>query len=360
MIKKHIFLPKKSAHFKEMLNKNNREILRDLMVQVLTNADGVDALKFRANHENCLAIIDELEERNYIERKDNKYNIKLLALAEFKNEDQPAESILNNCSIIFSELRKMYKQSPGVTFRLYQLSRTIKLPNDQVRKALVYLIQAPIWSSYTSDLLNEPVIWLSPSESILKYNTFDEVISQLRQWSSATYTRSKNYSSTKKLDNKMKESELEILASYIKPSEVWANIEKDYDITKRMFGKKIHFVNDNYKRKIIFRDIEHAFVLANLGFSKPAVILTGSIIEELLNLYLQYKKIKPKGDTFNSYIKACEFHGLLKFAIHRLTDSIRSFRNLVHLSNENSRNDTISKATAKAAFSSIFIIVNDF
>jgi hypothetical protein len=34
-----------------------------------------------------------------------------------------------------------------------------------------------------------------------------------------------------------------------------------------MFGKKINFVEDTFKRKIIFRDVEHAYVLASLGFS---------------------------------------------------------------------------------------------
>lgn len=159
---------------------------------------------------------------------------------------------------------------------------------------------------------------------------------------------------------KMKISEPEKPPASPKSKEIWNDIEKDYDITKRMFGKRINFVGDKFKRQILFRDVEHAYVLANLGFSKPAVILTGSVIEELLSVYLQHKKIRPKGNTFNSYIQACETHGLLKGAIHRLTDSIRHFRNLVHLSNEKSKRETISKATAKAAVSSIFTIVNDF
>lgn len=142
--------------------------------------------------------------------------------------------------------------------------------------------------------------------------------------------------------------------------QIWDDIKKDYDITKRIFGKNINFVEHTFKRKIIFRDVEHAYVLANLGFSKPAVILAGSVIEELLRIYLESKKITPKGNTFDSYIKACDENGLIKSAIHRLTDSVRHFRNLVHLSKENSKRETISKATAKAAVSSIFTIANDF
>lgn len=347
------------ALFGEMLKEINKILLRELMLQILSNPDGVDALKFRADHEDCLADIDELEKSIYIEKKNNKYEIKLLALSEFKAEDRWAGSMLYNCSNIFSELRKMYKQSPGETFRLGQLVEAVALPPIEVRKALIYLTQAPIWGTYTPDLLNESVVWISPNENILKYKTLDDVISKLRQWASTYPSHSKNWLELKEKE-KVKSPELEKPSASHNSRNVWNDIEKDYEITKRMFGKKIHFVSDKFKRQILFRDIEHAYVLANLGFSKPAVILTGSVIEELLSLYLQHKKIKHKGNTFNSYIQACETHGLLKGAIHRLTDSIRYFRNLVHLSNEKSKRETISKATAKAAVSSIFTIVNNF
>lgn len=160
-------------------------------------------------------------------------------------------------------------------------------------------------------------------------------------------------------NNKINFESKEILMK-LGPQQVWDDIEKDYDITKRIFGKKINFIEDQFKKKIIFRDVEHAYVLANLGFLKPAVVLAGSVIEELLRIYLEHKKIAPKGKTFDSYIKACDENGLLKSAIHRLTDSVRHFRNIVHLSKENSKRETISKATAKGAVSSIFTVANDF
>jgi len=142
--------------------------------------------------------------------------------------------------------------------------------------------------------------------------------------------------------------------------QIWDEIEKDFDISKRAFGKKIDFITDVFKRKIIFRDIGHAYVLANLGYSKPAVILAGSVIEELLRLYLFAKKIKPENKTFDSYIQTCEQNGLLKSGISRLTDSVRHFRNVVHLQKEKNSKITISKATAKGAVTSIFTVANDF
>jgi hypothetical protein len=142
--------------------------------------------------------------------------------------------------------------------------------------------------------------------------------------------------------------------------ENWKKIKSEYECSKRELAKKIKFVTDAFKRKIILRDVEHAFVLASHGFAKPAVILAGGVIEELLKEYLRYKKVKPKGDRFTDYIKACENNRLLKRGVLHLSDAIRDFRNLVHISNEESKRQTISMATAKGAVSSIFSIANDF
>jgi len=143
-------------------------------------------------------------------------------------------------------------------------------------------------------------------------------------------------------------------------SNAWVEIKKDFAITKYAFGRRINFVKDKFKREIIFRDIEHAYFFAQNGFNKPAVILAGGVMEELLRFYLIYKKINPLRNSFEEYIKSCETKGLLKKGISRLSDSLRNFRNIVHLEKEESSRYTISKATAKGAISAIFTISNDF
>ena len=140
----------------------------------------------------------------------------------------------------------------------------------------------------------------------------------------------------------------------------WKAIESEFGITKKSFGIKIKFIVDPFKRIIIFRDVEQAFVLASLGFSKPSVILAGSVIEELLRLYLECKNISPISNNFDGYIRTCEQHGLLKDSVSRLSHSVRQFRNLVHLSAEENKKHTLSKATAIGAVSSIFTIASDF
>ena len=67
-------------------------------------------------------------------------------------------------------------------------------------------------------------------------------------------------------DKKIKQKDNIMATSNLSVDGIWDHIEKDFDISKRAFGKKFNFVTDQFKRKIIFRDIEHAYILANHGF----------------------------------------------------------------------------------------------
>lgn len=183
-----------------------------------------------------------------------------------------------------------------------------------------------------------------------------------RQLDTTTYTLIQlcHGNDAKSAEIKQKNNRAKIMITTETSKKIWEDIKSEYDISKMKFGKKINFVTDPFKRKIIFRDVEHAFVLASQGFSKPAVILAGGVIEELLKQYLEHKEICPKSNRFVDYIKTCEDKELLKRGVSRLSDSIRDFRNLVHLSKEETKQHTISKATAKGAVSSIFTIADDF
>ena len=152
---------------------------------------------------------------------------------------------------------------------------------------------------------------------------------------------------------------LDAATDVVNVTDVWHMIENDYGVSKKTFGKRINFVKDPFKRKVILRDIEQAYALARYGFNKPAVVLAGGVIEEILRLCLERKNIAPGRDDLNSYIEACFKEKLLKGATQRSADSVRQFRNIVHLKEESSPRHTISKATAKGAVASIFTIVND-
>ncbi|GAJ22819.1 unnamed protein product, partial [marine sediment metagenome] len=109
-------------------------------------------------------------------------------------------------------------------------------------------------------------------------------------------------------------------AEQFSASNAWAKIEKDFEVSKRAFGLKIHFVKDRFKKDIIFRDIAQAYFFEQNSFNKPAVILAGGVIEELLRLYLKHKKISPSGKSFNEYIISCDNNSLFKNGISKLSD----------------------------------------
>lgn len=154
--------------------------------------------------------------------------------------------------------------------------------------------------------------------------------------------------------------QLNSVNSIIKIPNIWDEIYSEYGISKRVFGKKINFIQDKHKRKIIFRDVQDAYVLLKNSYPKPSIILAGGVIEELLRLYLLHKGHTPAQNTFDEYIKICEDKKLLKRAISRLSDSIRYFRNYVHLEKEIDTKTSLNKSAASGVVSSIFTIVNDF
>jgi hypothetical protein len=139
----------------------------------------------------------------------------------------------------------------------------------------------------------------------------------------------------------------------------WLGIRSEYGISGPTFGKRISFVKNEFKRSVIFRDVEHAYLLANHGFHKSAVILAGGVIEELLRLYLESRGVPPQSNNLDSYIKTCETSGFIKGANPKLADAVRQFRNIVHLEKEVSSKHTISQAAAKGAVASIFTITSE-
>ena len=143
-------------------------------------------------------------------------------------------------------------------------------------------------------------------------------------------------------------------------NDIWNSIAREYEIDYTLFLEKIYFINSNYIKDIIMRDIGHSFILAKMGLSKPAVILAGGVIEVLLETYLDHHGKKGSSSSFNEYIETCEDEGFLKSAIGHLSHYVRHFRNYVHLPKEKSERHKISKATAIGAVSSIFTIINDF
>jgi hypothetical protein len=340
------------------LSNQDKKLLNDIFSASLKSPKGLNAARFRADNEQFITELDQLESLGYLQRRDDLYSITLLAFAYLAKDNPDARKIAKNCGLIFDLLKGHYRDNLRGKIEVPNIVRNTGISLDDVILALGVIIQAPILGGHTSDLTQEHS-YIIPSERILKYKAFEDILKEREEWDKHKSKQNHEY---KKLPHVRPDYPLEQEASLSATSSAatWKAIESEFGITKKAFGRSINFVSDRFRRNIIFRDVEHSFVLASLGFSKPAVILAGGVIEELLRQYLKHKNIEPIKNDFDGYIQTCEKEGLLKKGISLLSDSARHFRNIVHLSKEETKRHTISKPAAKGAVSSIFTIANDF
>ncbi|TET43379.1 MAG: hypothetical protein E3J60_00440 [Dehalococcoidia bacterium] len=336
------------------LSDQDKKLLNDIFSASLKSPKGINLARFRADNEQFIPELDKLEILGYLQRRNDLYSINTLALAYLAKENTDAQSIVQKCGFVFALLKSDYRDNLGKAISFSDIARKTGLSVDDVRVAFSFIIQIPILEGYS---IKEELI--APSEGILKYKSFEDILKEQEEWDKRRYKQPPKSRELLHIRPEYPVEQKTLLSATLSKAN-WKAIENEFGITKTGFGKKINFITDPFKRTIIFRDVEQAFVLASLGFSKSAVILAGSVIEELLRLYLEYKGTPPLSDNFDGYIRTCEQHGLLKDSVSRLSDSVRHFRNLVHLSKEETNKHTISKSTAIGAVSSIFTIATDF
>jgi len=275
------------------------------------------------------------------------------------------EDVTMNSEEIIAEIRQYESELEGILSRFSHGREGIHINRGddpllrQVVRELVDLFNDALGSnSYSSQIIKDFNEGVANYFKTPSYKSVENILAIVRA-AITRFSRSPELLDSKKAQDNLKQRENVFIMPVRSSKENWEAIKSEYGISKRDFGKKINFVSDSFKREVIFRDVEHAFVLASEGFAKPAVILAGGVIEELLRLYLKHKNIAAAGNTFNEYIKACKQNKLLQTGIGKLSDSAREFRNFVHLSKESAKKHSITKAAAKGAVSSIFIIAND-
>lgn len=339
----------------------SKKVLSEIAREIGSTGAGISATSYRAQHRKQIDLLEKLEGLGLLRKDQDRYWVTLHGLTLLK--DEKSKALLGDCEKVFAVLQLHYESNPKTKIMVSDLARLAKLSFGQAAECLGYMCESHFIGGYSNSFDNPAEASVEPAETVLRYDSFAEIVAEsiLLKQKKNDWKRSRKF-----LPSPLRHGEdrdllrTDGLVSFCRLNEAWNAIRVDFDTNKKAFGKKIGFVVDPFKREVLFRDIAHAYYLAEAGFSKPAVILAGSVIEELLRLFLEEKKVRPTEKTFDCYIKACADNGLLKSAIHRLTDSVRHFRNLVHLQNESSQKHTISKATAKGAVASIFTIVNDF
>lgn len=156
-------------------------LLADLFESVESEPTGVNALRFRANHEESLETLDTMVRIGALAKRDRTYLISLSAIAELASANLKAERLVYTCSQLFALLRAEYRNDPERTYSIRDVAELVKMPETQVLSAFGYLRQANIFSSIATQL-SDATASFTLSEEIIQKKSFLDVIVQQRSW----------------------------------------------------------------------------------------------------------------------------------------------------------------------------------
>ena len=187
-----------------ILKSISEELLEELFKASVAGSKGIDAVKFRAKNHEHLEILDQLESKRNIENRDGKYYVNLISLSELASTLPQAKSLLYICEHLFKTLKQYYLERHGQPIKLNDLAKRADLPRSDIDKALSYMIQAQIFSGWTTNFYAKEDSSVTPSEGFLRFNTFSEAIDKI-----------KTYSNTPTAPSDLSNNKQEIVHDYI-------------------------------------------------------------------------------------------------------------------------------------------------
>jgi predicted transcriptional regulator len=162
------------------LGQESIQILLEIFNSTMSTGDGVDSIVYRAQHEHQLSLLDELEQRGYLRKDDaGRYFVTLYGLSILEGKN--VEELFGHFEKLFSILREHYKVRPKEQLKLIDLASISELTSKEVIECLSYMFEGSFWSSRSNNLL-DPDAHVKPSETILRYQTFKDVVLEIRRW----------------------------------------------------------------------------------------------------------------------------------------------------------------------------------
>lgn len=162
------------------LSSEEIEILGILLDHTPENGGGVDSLSFRANYFNAVTLIDRLEAEGYIRLDQDHYFVSLTALVQMDNKR--AIDILKNAELLFIALKDHYLRTQRDHLNVDTLAEQIGIKQAIARETLSYMVEGTWWGGRSTNFFGDTDTFIQPSETILKFNSFAEVVQQLRGW----------------------------------------------------------------------------------------------------------------------------------------------------------------------------------
>lgn len=165
------------------LNSDEKELLGLLLNETPRSDAGVDCLAFRAENFEQIQLIDRLESEGYVRKDQDRYFVSLTALAQLDNE--VSGRILQNAERLFGELIHHYKATQREAIQVDALAERAGVDMLAAREALSYMVEGTWWGGRSTSFFSHPDPHIQPSETILRFERFGDVINQLRSWQTA-------------------------------------------------------------------------------------------------------------------------------------------------------------------------------
>lgn len=162
-----------------MIDQESIEILFDIFKLIRATGESVDSVIYRAQHENQLNILDELERTGYLRKDAEKYFISLNGIYNLKEPE--IYELRNRFEKIYQKLREHYKSKPKEELKVIDLSSVIGLTFKETAECLSYMVEASFCDSRSNNIF-ELEARIKPSEQILRYKTFQDMVSELMYW----------------------------------------------------------------------------------------------------------------------------------------------------------------------------------
>ena len=171
---------KSEAHPANELSSAAQSLLELLLNEALQGNGGVDAKRFRAVHFDQVELIDSLVEIGHIRQLDKRYHLACSGLAPLATPS--ARAVLNNIERLYGQLRRHYLNNQEQAVNVDALAHEAEIPLNEALLALPFMLECGLWCSGWSTDLSKPDAFVQPSEGVLKYPSFESILSQVRTW----------------------------------------------------------------------------------------------------------------------------------------------------------------------------------
>jgi uncharacterized protein (TIGR02391 family) len=115
-----------------------------------------------------------------LERRENKYKLRLLTLLGLSDSVDEAQALLHGCDHLFQVLRQYYIEHPGEKVTLNDLSKISGVPRQDINIGLSYMVEAPIFGAWATNFHEPEDAYITPSEGILRYEQFWEILDEIQ------------------------------------------------------------------------------------------------------------------------------------------------------------------------------------